>query len=165
MEMLEETIDAMRGLETTREIDPEIRLPVPARLPEAYVPTVNERLVLYKRLASCRDDADLDRLRDEILDRYGAMPMDAQNLVEVIRLKIQARKLGVATVDLAGGELVLTAAETTNVDPKRLLRLLSQAGGGIRVSPGHKIMAPVPKGREPSDLFETARRVMGSLAG
>jgi transcription-repair coupling factor (superfamily II helicase) len=165
MEMLEETIDAMRGLETPREIDPEIRLPVPARLPEAYVPTVNERLVLYKRLASCRDDADLDRLRDEILDRYGAMPMDAQNLVEVIRLKIQARKLGVATVDLAGGELVLTAAETTNVDPKRLLRLLSQAGGGIRVSPGHKIMAPVPKGREPSDLFETARRVMGSLAG
>ena len=163
MEMLEETIDAMRGLETTREIDPEIRLPVPARLPEAYVPTVNERLVLYKRLASCRDDAELDRLRDEILDRYGAMPPDARNLVEVIRLKILARRLGVATVDLANGELVLTASENTKVDPKRLLRLLRQAGGGLRVSPGHKILAPLPRSREPADLFETARRVMGSL--
>jgi transcription-repair coupling factor (superfamily II helicase) len=71
MEMLEETIDAMRGLAHEAEIDPEIRLPVPARLPEKYVPTVNERLVLYKRLASCRDDAEVDRLRDEILDRYG----------------------------------------------------------------------------------------------
>jgi transcription-repair coupling factor (superfamily II helicase) len=165
MEMLEETIDAMRGIETTPEIDPEIRLPVPARLPETFVPTVNERLVLYKRLASCRDDAELDRLRDEILDRYGPMPADAVNLVEVIRLKIQARKLGVATVDLANGELVLTAAPDSKVDPKRLLRLMNQAGGGIRVTPGHKILAPVPKRREPSDLFETARRVMGSLGG
>jgi transcription-repair coupling factor (superfamily II helicase) len=96
MEMLEETIDAMRGLAHEAEIDPEIRLPVPARLPEKYVPTVNERLVLYKRLASCRDDAEVDRLRDEILDRYGPLPPDAHHLLEVIRLKIQARALGVA---------------------------------------------------------------------
>jgi transcription-repair coupling factor (superfamily II helicase) len=165
MEMLEETIEAMRGNETPPEIDPEIRLPVPARLPESYVPTVNERLVLYKRLASCRDDAELDRLRDEILDRYGAMPADAMHLVEVIRLKVTARKLGIASVDLANGELVLTASENSQVDPKRLLRLMNQAGGGIRVTPGHKILAPLPKRRGPSDLFETARRVMKSLGG
>ena len=113
MEMLEETIDAMRGLAHEAEIDPEIRLPVPARLPEAYVPTVNERLVLYKRLASCRDDAEVDRLRDEILDRYGALPAEAHHLLEVIRLKIQARALGVACVDVANGEIVLTAAPRT----------------------------------------------------
>ena len=165
MEMLEETIDAMRGIATTAEIDPEIRLPVPARLPEAYVPTVNERLVLYKRLASCRDDAEVDRLRDEILDRYGPLPDDARHLLEVIRLKIQARGLGVATVDLANGEIVLTAAANSNVDPQRLLRLLTQAGGGIRVTPGHKILAPAPKSRAPQDLFDAARRVMVSLAG
>ena len=165
MEMLEETIDAMRGLAHEVEIDPEIRLPVPARLPEKYVPTVNERLVLYKRLASCRDDAEVDRLRDEILDRYGALPADAHHLLEVIRLKIQARALGVAVVDVANGEIVLTAAENSRVDPQRLMRLLTQAGGGIRVTPGHKILAPMPKGREPQDLFDAARRVMTSLAG
>jgi transcription-repair coupling factor (superfamily II helicase) len=165
MEMLEETIDAMRGLAHEVEIDPEIRLPVPARLPEQYVPTVNERLVLYKRLASCRDDAEVDRLRDEILDRYGPLPADAHHLLEVIRLKIQARALGVAVVDVANGEIVLTAAENSRVDPQRLLRLLTQAGGGIRVTPGHKILAPMPKGREPQDLFDAARRVMTSLAG
>ena len=165
MEMLEETIDEMRGVAHHTEVDPEIRLPVPARLPEAYVPTVNERLVLYKRLASCRNDEELDRLRDEILDRYGAMPDDAIHLVEVIRLKIQARALGVATVDLANGEIVLTAAPESRVDPQRLLRLMAQAGGGIRVTPGHKILAPAPTGRAPADLFETARRVMTSLSG
>jgi transcription-repair coupling factor (superfamily II helicase) len=165
MEMLEETIDAMRGLAHEAEIDPEIRLPVPARLPEKYVATVNERLVLYKRLASCRGDAEVDRLRDEILDRYGPLPADAHHLLEVIRLKIQARALGVAVVDVANGEIVLTAAENSRVDPQRLLRLLTQAGGGIRVTPGHKILAPMPKGREPQDLFDAARRVMTSLAG
>jgi len=165
MEMLEQTIDEMRGIASAPEVDPEIRLPVPARLPEAFVPTVNERLVLYKRLASCRDDAELDRLRDEILDRYGALPDEARHLVEVIRLKIQARALGVATIDLSNGELILTASTNSNVDPQRLLRLMAQAGGGIRVTPGHKILAPAPKGREPQDLFDTARRVMASLAG
>jgi transcription-repair coupling factor (superfamily II helicase) len=165
MEMLEETIDAMRGLAHEAEIDPEIRLPVPARLPEKYVPTVNERLVLYKRLASCRDDAEVDRLRDEILDRYGPLPADAHHLLEVIRLKIQARALGVAVVDVANGEIVLTAAEQSKVDPQRLLRLLTQAGGGIRVTPGHKILAPMPTSREPQALFDAARRVMTSLAG
>jgi transcription-repair coupling factor (superfamily II helicase) len=165
MEMLEETIDALRGVAHAPEIDPEIRLPVPARLPESYVPTANERLVLYKRLATCRDDAEVGRLRDEILDRYGALPEEARHLLEVIRLKIQARALGVAVVDVANGEIVLTAAPNSNVDPQRLLRLLTQAGGGIRVTPGHQIVAPAPKGRAPQDLFDTARRVMAALAG
>jgi hypothetical protein len=45
------------------------------------------------------------------------------------------------------------------------MRLLTQAGGGIRVTPGHKILAPMPKGREPQDLFDAARRVLTSLSG
>jgi len=165
MEMLEETIDELRGVAHAAEIDPEIRLPVPARLPDDYVPTVNERLVLYKRLASCREDADLGRLRDEVLDRYGPLPGPAANLVEVIRLKIRARRLGIATVDLANGELVLTAAPESNVDPERLLRLMTQAGGGLRVMPGHKILAPAPSPRDAASLFATAGRVMANLEG
>ena len=168
MEMLEETIAEMRGQTTLSELDPEVRLPVPARLPEAFVPTVSERLVLYKRLASCRDDAELERLRDEILDRYGPLPADAENLVEVIRLKVLARRLGVARVELAGDEIALTAAPESQVDPERLLALMRQArgprSGGIRVMPGHKILAPAPPGAAPQALFETARRVLSSLA-
>jgi len=168
MEMLEETIGEMKGQAQEVELDPEIRLPVPARLPESYVPTAGERLVLYKRLASCRDDAELERLRDEILDRYGPLPDDAQNLVEVIRLKVMARRLGVMRVEVSGGEIVLSAAPQSQVDPERLLALMRQArgprSGGIRVTPGHKILAPAPPGARPEVLFETARRVLGSLA-
>ena len=144
------------------EIDPEIRLPVPARLPEDYVPDVSQRLVLYKRLASCRDDTEVDRIRDELLDRFGAMPAEAENLLEVIRLKIQARRLGVAAIDQQKDEIVLTAAAKTHVDPQRLLNLLTQARGGLRVTPGQKIHAPAPKGG-PDKLFRATRRLLANL--
>jgi transcription-repair coupling factor (superfamily II helicase) len=160
LEMLEETMDELRGKPHFTEIDPEIRLPVPARLPEEYVAAVSQRLVLYKRLASCRDDAEVDRIRDEILDRFGPLPEVTDNLLHVIRLKIQARDLGVASLDLANGEFVLKAAENTKVDPERLLRLMTQARGGLRVTPGHKIFAPAPGEADAAKLFDSARRLL-----
>jgi transcription-repair coupling factor (superfamily II helicase) len=162
MEMLQETMEELRGNAPEREIDPEIRLPVAARLPEEYVADVNQRLVLYKRLASCRDDAEVDRIRDELLDRFGVMSEDAENLIEVIRIKILARRLGVAAIDHVKGEIVLTAAESTQVDPKRLLRLLNQTKGRLRVTPGQKIHAPAPKGGGPK-LFTATRKLLTNL--
>lgn len=168
MEMLEATIDELRGNPQLVEIDPEIRLPVAARLPEAYVPSVNQRLVLYKRLATCRDDIEVDRIRDEILDRFGPLPDEASNLLEVIRLKIHARRIGVVAVDLARGELVITAGESTKIDPQRLTSLLTQANPaarGIRVTPGNKIYATAPKTRGSRALFDAAQKLLSSLAG
>jgi len=164
MEMLERTIDELRGVAHEKEVDPEIRLPVPARLPESYVDDVNARLVLYKRLASCREAEEIERIADEILDRFGPLPEAAKNLLEVIQLKIQARRLGVASVDFSNGELVLTAAANSRVDPERLLSLLSQAGSGLRVAPGHKIFA-VPPGRSAHQLFTAAQRLFANLEG
>jgi transcription-repair coupling factor (superfamily II helicase) len=165
MEMLEKTMDELRGIAQEAEVDPEIRLPVEARLPEAYVAVVNQRLVLYKRLASCRDDADVDRIRDELLDRFGALPLEALNLIEVIRLKIVAKRLGIVAIDVARGEIVLSAGERTNIDPQRLLNLLKQGGPGLRVAPNHKIYAPAPKRFTPPNLFAAVRQVIENLGG
>jgi len=165
MQMLEETMDELRGVVHEAEVDPEIRLPVAARLPGEYVAAVSQRLVLYKRLASCRDDSDVDRIRDELLDRFGPLPSEAENLLEVIRLKILARRLGVTAVDMSRGEIVLSAGATTNVDPQRLLNLLKQGRGGLRVAPNHKIYAPAPRRRAPRALFGAARRLLENLGG
>jgi transcription-repair coupling factor (superfamily II helicase) len=156
MEMLEETIDELRGNPHSVEIDPEIRLPVPARLPEAFVPVVSQRLVLYKRLASCREDAEVDRVRDEILDRFGPLPDEARNLFEVIRLKILARRLGVVAVDLANGELVLTAAQTSNVDPERLMRLLCASRRATRSTPPPRAASPRSCSTPPAACWRTS---------
>ncbi|UCE84888.1 MAG: transcription-repair coupling factor [Deltaproteobacteria bacterium] len=161
MQMLEETIEELRGNAHEAEIDPEIRLPVSARLSEDYVPEVSQRLVLYKRLASARDETEVERIHDELLDRYGPLPPEAANLLEVIRVKILARRLGVVAVDVARGEFVLSASETSRIDPQRLVNLLTRAGSGARVSPDHKIFAPLPG--EPAELFPAARRLLSAL--
>ncbi len=146
MEMLEETIEELRGKAPVQEVDPEIRFPISARLPEDYVPDVNQRLVLYKRLASAPDVADLERIRDELLDRFGPLPEEARHLVSVIRLKIGARRLGIAAIEIQRGELVLRAARHTAIDPQRLVNLMTQPALGIRVAPDHRILAPLPDG-------------------
>jgi len=162
LSMLEEIMDELRGKSHETEVDPEIRLPVTAQLPESYVSAVSQRLVLYKRLASCRDDGEVDRIRDELLDRYGSLPDEAENLFEVIRLKTRARRLGIAAIDLANGEIVLTAADQSKVDPQRLLDLLHQAGAGMRVAPDRKIYARAP-GADPPRLFAAARNLLANL--
>lgn len=165
MELLEETVEELRGTIRQEEIDPEIRLPIQARLPDEYVSDVSQRLVLYKRLSSARNDEDIDRIRDEILDRYGPLPPDGQSLVEVIRLKSLARKLGVVAVDLGRGEIVLSVGAGAKIDPQRLMNLLTAGGNNLRVSPDHKIFAPAPTSGGAPAVLDAARSLLSQLAG
>jgi len=166
MEMLAEIIEELRGRIRHAEVDPEIKLPVEARLPEDYVPDVSQRLVLYKRLAGAVESDDVDRIRDELLDRYGSLPPGAEHLLDVIRLKIVARKLGVAAVELLRGELVLSVGEGTSIDPQRLVQLLGQTGSGLRVTPDHKICGPAPPlAAGPAALFDAAHTLLAQLDG
>jgi len=162
MELLEEAVAELRGKQREVQIDPEIRLGIPARLPEGYVADVQQRLVLYKRLASAPDDAEADRLRDELLDRFGPLPAEAENLLAVIRLKIAARKLGIAQVMLEGSELVFTAAPTTRVDPGKLHRLITKVRADLRVMPDQRIRAALRE-RDPGALFARAGEVLEEL--
>ena len=164
MSMLQETMEELRGEFHQAEIDPEIRLPVEARLPESYVADVSQRLVLYKRASSARDAEEVTRVRDEVLDRYGPLPIQAENLFAVIGLKIKARKLGIAAVDVVRGEIVLQVAEKSHIEPERLVHLLGQPALGLRVAPDHKIYAPAPSlSHGPAPLFEAATELLTRL--
>ena len=166
LELLDECIEELRGQTRTRAPDPEIRLPLPARLPESFVPDVSQRLVLYKRLASAASENEAAGLRDELLDRFGALPRETENLLGVIRLKIAARELGVSKLELAGEELQLTAAAESRVDPLRLLALLENARHEIRVTPDQRIRARVTTAdtRNPDALLARAQAVLTQLA-
>ena len=166
MEMLDETIEELRGTAHEEWIDPEIKLPVIGRLPEAYVPDVSQRLVLYKRLSSARDENEVALIRDELLDRFGRMPAEAENLLEVIRLKILARRLGILRIETQRGELVFQVATQSKIDPDRLVQLLTQARSGIRVTPDQRLIAkaPGPEGGAPA-LFDATRTLLTQLGG
>jgi transcription-repair coupling factor (superfamily II helicase) len=166
MEMLEQTIDELRGQAHEDWIDPEIKLPVVGRLPDDYVADVSQRLVLYKRLSSARDENEVAQIRDELMDRYGRLPAEAENLVEVIRLKIAARRLGIVRIEVSRGDLVLQVAPKSQIDPDRLVRLLTQARSGIRVTPEQRLVtrAPGPEGGSAA-LFAAVKSLLKKLSG
>jgi transcription-repair coupling factor (superfamily II helicase) len=163
MELLEEAIEVLRGREPAPVVDPEIRLPIPARLPEEYVADVRQRLVLYKRLAGAPDAETVSRLSDELLDRFGPLPPEAENLLGVIRLKVAARALGIASVALEEGELVLTAAPASRVNPDKLVQLVTRHDRELRVGPDQRIRASTPADRSPAAIFERAAWAMQQL--
>jgi transcription-repair coupling factor (superfamily II helicase) len=125
---------AVRSLRSGREPDlaaplavtAEINLHVPALLPADYVSDVHERLVLYKRLANCETMEALDRLREELIDRFGIPPEPARALIECHRLRILGQPLGIARIDASETAIQLQFVAKPPIEPARVLDLVRQ---------------------------------------
>ena len=125
---------AVRALRNGREPDllqpfaavTEINLHTPALLPSDYVGDVHQRLSLYKKLASCQDEASLEALREELVDRFGRLPPAARALLETHRLRLAAERLGVRKIDASSESIGLQFGADTPVEPSRVLQLLQR---------------------------------------
>jgi transcription-repair coupling factor (superfamily II helicase) len=102
----------------------EVNLHSPALLPEAYCGDVHERLVLYKRLANCESDEALERLTEELVDRFGPLPDPARVLLECHKLRIQGAPLGVQKIDAAPSGIVVQFIPEPPVDARKVLALV-----------------------------------------
>jgi transcription-repair coupling factor (superfamily II helicase) len=124
--------NAVRSLKQGREPDlaaplglaTEINLHVPALLPEAYCSDVHERLVLYKRFANCDTPEELERLAEELIDRFGPLPDAARALVECHRLRILGKPLGVARIDATDSVIQLQFVPKPPIEPIKVLNLV-----------------------------------------
>jgi len=104
----------------------EINLHVPALLTNKYCPDVHERLVIYKRLANANDDDELDNLQEELIDRFGLLPEQGEALMACHRLRIAAKPLGINKIDASDSAIQLHFAQTTEIDPLKLIDLLQR---------------------------------------
>src|SRR5262249_7958843 len=128
---------AVRSLKAGREPDlaqplgvtTEINLHVPALLPAGYCSDVHERLVPYKRLASCDPGGALPAMQEERIDRFGPPPEPAQALIESHRLRILAHPLGVVRVDAAETHVQIQFGPHPAVDPGRVIELVQKSRG------------------------------------
>jgi transcription-repair coupling factor (superfamily II helicase) len=102
----------------------EINLHAPALLPSDYVTDVHERLVLYKRLANCEDEDALTRLREEMVDRFGAPPEQTRALLETHRLRILGKPLGIARIDATEAAVQLQFVPKPPIEPLKVLKLV-----------------------------------------
>ncbi len=109
MRWLEETVRALRGQGTTEQpAPPDVVLDRPAHLPDGYVPDDDVKLDLYRRLARATSSGDIDGLRDELRERFGPLPVEAETLLDMARLRALGAVLGLQHVLVRGDEARLT---------------------------------------------------------
>ena len=98
--LLENAVDALKAgrepsLEDLTSQQTEVELRMPSLLPDDFIPDVNTRLSFYKRIASAKNEQDLEEIKVELIDRFGRLPDAARNLLDIARLRQQAQKLGI----------------------------------------------------------------------
>ena len=121
----------------------EVDLGEPALLPESYVPDVHMRLVLYKRIASATDEAELKDLQTELIDRFGLLPISAKNLVATTELKLFANSLGINKIEAHedGGRILFDKEPKIDID--QLLLLLQRQSSVFKMSGSEKLLFTV----------------------
>nr|WP_210440641.1 MULTISPECIES: transcription-repair coupling factor [unclassified Nocardioides] len=119
-----------------------IELPVDAHLPHDYIPSERLRLEIYKRLAEVRTDADVDEVRAELLDRYGAPPEVVESLLVVARFRARCRQAGVGEVTVAGKYVRFAPVDLPDSRVVRLDRLFPRS---IVKAPVSTILVPRPQ--------------------
>lgn len=142
-ELLEETIQSLKGQEMEDRIDPEIRLGLSAYLPESYVADPNQRLVLYQKLAGAESEEVVYEIVDELTDRYGALPPPTEILIRTMGLRVLLKRLKIELTDYDGRYLTLAFHAQTPVSPQTIAGLLENPDDGYRFTPDYRLMVPL----------------------
>jgi transcription-repair coupling factor (superfamily II helicase) len=158
-QMLERTVRELKGEPIEEEASTTINLGLDIRIPEGYVYDMSQRLRTYKRISSAESDEELAEVRAEIEDRYGAIPETMESLFEFAKLRREASRLGVISIDREGERLAVKFSEQAKVDPDKLIAMVSEGSASFAPSGVLKIKLPH---REES-VFADVKELLGSL--
>jgi transcription-repair coupling factor (superfamily II helicase) len=156
--LLEETIREMKGERIEKEVETSMNLGVDIYIPKDYIGDENLRMTFYKKIASARDDDRLEQIRNEMRDRFGALPANVDNLLRFVKVKQFAQRLGVISIVRDGARGVVKLTATAKVDPNKLLQLIA-AEPQIKFSPNGVLSFPLKThGPEVIDSIEELLR-------
>ena len=117
----------------------DVKLRVPALIPEDYLPDINTRLVLYKRISAAASDEELRELQVEMIDRFGLLPQPTRYLFQAMQIKLQAASLGIQRIDAGDRGGHFDFADRTAVDPLALVKLVQSDPAAYRLVKGNRL--------------------------
>jgi transcription-repair coupling factor (superfamily II helicase) len=163
VEMLEKAVAELKGQKIEEEFEPSIHLRVNAFIPEEYIDDMTLRLSLYRRIAASGTDEGLETLESEIEDRFGRLPVEVINLVDVMKLKIMARELRIAKIEDIHGAVRIIFSPDTKVEPGDIFELHKKRGGEIKFLPdGFELDF---RGLTWKNIYEEIANIMRLLGG
>ncbi len=102
MKLLEQAVRELKGEDLVDDVRAVVNLRVDLKIDESYVPEMNQRLMIYRKIADARTDSELDQILTELRDRYGPLPETVEHLEEYGRIRIMADRLGIESIDREG---------------------------------------------------------------
>jgi transcription-repair coupling factor (superfamily II helicase) len=135
MKLLDQTVRELKGQDVEDDVRATVNLRVDLKIDESYVPDINQRLMVYRKVAAARTDPELDAALEEIRDRYGPPPVSVLNLAEYGRIRVRADQLGIESIDREGRVIVIKFRQHARVDPMRLVKVVNERPGAVLVPP------------------------------
>ena len=131
MKLLEQAVRELKGEDLTDDVRAVVNLRVDLKIDASYVPDMNQRLMIYRKVADARTDAELDQILTELRDRYGPWPETVEHLEQYGRIRIMADRLGVESIDRESQNVIIkfrpdTQGKRLNVE--RLLKVIGTRG-------------------------------------
>jgi transcription-repair coupling factor (superfamily II helicase) len=139
--MLEDAILEQKagGIAPKEEFSPQISVDAPIMIPEEYVPDLDLRMGLYRRLGELEDRNAIEAFAAELIDRFGPLPEETANLMKIVEVKLNCREAMVAKLDIGAKGAVVTFAEGGFPDLAGLLGYIDRLKGAAKLRPDSKM--------------------------
>ena len=140
-DLLDQVVKEMKGVEVKPEVDVQIDLDITSYIPDTYIEDSSEKIDIYQKIALCRTEEDIGNVIDEIIDRFGNMPDELNNLLEIARIKQLCKNTAVVKVAekknrTTGSQNVVFYFDKDRYDPGIVAVLLKKYGTKIKFSTG-----------------------------
>jgi transcription-repair coupling factor (superfamily II helicase) len=159
--LLEETIREMKGEPLEEEVETSMNLGIDIYIPRDYISDENLRMTFYKKIASASSQERLNDIRNEMRDRFGALPVNVESLLRFVEVKWRARQLGVVSIVREGARAVVKMSQQAKIDPNRLLGFLGE-NPMAKFSPSGVLSFPLRTAG--TDILAAVEGVLDSIA-
>jgi transcription-repair coupling factor (superfamily II helicase) len=160
-QLLEQTVEELRGVRSETEVSTSINLNLDIRIPEDYIGDSSQRLRMYKRISSAADREELDVLRQELVDRFGKYPESVEHLFRYAELRQTAMALVIQSIEKSRSQVLFRFVEQSKVDPQKLLALVRR-NQRATFSPGGVLTLDVAD-PAPQVLFDSIAGVLREI--
>ena len=137
--ILDEVLKEEQGLKVEDDVNCQIDLNVTSYIPDSYIKDQNQKIEIYQDIALCKNEEDISNIIDEIIDRFGNMPDEIENLLEISRIKQLAKKKNLIKIQSRKNSIVFTY-ESNKFDNTSLSDIIEKYGNRIQFSSGLKPM-------------------------
>jgi transcription-repair coupling factor (superfamily II helicase) len=163
LRLLDEAVRELKGEEAPLEVHSALNLGLDIRIPSEYIADEQQRLRAYKRIADAKDAEQSDKVRAELIDRYGAAPEALNTLVQFALLKTQAESLGIEVIDRRGASANIKFHPGSKANPARLMALVSNVEGA-QFTPAGVLKLPLPSADGSQSVVAFLRESLEALA-